>query len=82
MWLVQNWIWNYSETAAEKSISLYFYMLNQHTPVEMSITTHYLILKDKLRETVIKFWTQCYYKYLASGEYSELYSFFCFGDIT
>lgn len=30
-------------------------MLNQHTPVEMSITTHYLILKDKLRETVIKF---------------------------
>lgn len=40
--------------------------------MEMSITTHYLIPKDKFREIVIKFWTQCCYKYLASEEYSEL----------
>lgn len=44
--------------------------------MEMSITTHYLIPKDKLMESVIKFWIQCYYKYLASGEYSELFSLF------
>lgn len=39
----------------KKKVFPYKILLNQHTPVEMSITTHYLIPKEKLRETIIKF---------------------------